>query len=413
MSFLFDKDTWQEIFGSISKNKLRTGITVIGVMWGIFLLMVLLGAARGMSNGFKNLFGDFATNSVFVWSQRSSMPFKGFQKGRNIQLTTRDVEILEEEYPDIKIIVPRSQTNNLIVRGTQTGSFQICGDYPILNEVQKKELIYGRWLNENDMINETKVTVIEENIYKQLFDKDEMPIGQYITINDISYQVVGVYKSAQNINIDGDAAFIPFSTFQKVYNRGNRINWMVVSGYEGVDIRQLEEDVLLTLRNLHSVNPEDKRAFGSFNLGDEIGKLTGFLTGMEFLTWFVGIATLIAGVIAIGNILLITVKERTKEIGIRRALGATPFEIRRQIILESVFLTTLSGSLGIIVGGFVLMFLDSFAASNPDSPFLNPTVDIPVVLLAVAILIVLGSLIGMIPAHRATIVKPIDALRED
>ncbi len=413
MKFLFDKDTWQEIFGSIGKNKLRTGITVVGVLWGIFLLMVLLGAARGLSNNFKNLFGNFATNSVFMWSQRTSMPFKGFQEGRGIQMTTRDVEILKSEYPGIKLLAPRSQSSGTLVRGVQTGDFQISGDYPILDQVQKKDLIYGRWLNENDIEEFTKVTVIAENIYKQLFEMGEYPIGEYISINDISYKVVGVYKEGANIDIDGDCAFIPFSTFQKVYNRGDKISWMVVTAYDGVDIEQLEQDIFLTLRNLHDVNPEDKRAFGAFNLGKEIAKLNGFLLGMQFLTWFVGIATLIAGVIAIGNILLITVKERTKEIGIRRALGATPFEIRRQIVLESVFLTTLSGSLGIIFGGLILMLMDSLFGSGDDPTLLNPTVDIPVVMLALLILISLGSLIGMIPAHRATIVKPIDALREE
>jgi putative ABC transport system permease protein len=413
MKFIFDKDTWQEIFGSIGKNKLRTAITVVGVMWGIFLLVVLLGSAKGLSNNFSRIFGDFATNSVFVWSQRTSMPFKGFQKGRSITLTTEDVEILKEAHPDISIIAPRAQTSSQVVRGTQTGDFQICGDLPILNDVQKKDLIWGRWLTQNDMDNYAKVTVIEENIYKQIFEKDEYPIGQYIKINNIPYQVVGVYEAAQNINIDGDAAFIPFTTFQKVYNRGNRINWMVVSGAKGVDIEQLEEDVLLTLRNQHSVNPEDERAFGSFNLGGEVKKINRFLIGMQFLTWFVGIATLIAGVIAIGNILLITVKERTKEIGIRRAIGATPREIRRQIILESVFLTTLSGSLGIIGGGAILFLLNATIANGPDAPLTNPTVDTVVIMIAFSVLITLGSLIGLIPAHRATMIKPIEALREE
>jgi putative ABC transport system permease protein len=413
MKFLFDKDTWQEIFGSIGKNKLRTGITVVGVLWGIFLLMVLLGAARGLSNNFKNLFGNFATNSVFMWSQRTSMPFKGFQEGRSIQMTTRDVEILKSEYPGIKLLAPRSQSSGTIVRGVQTGDFSISGDYPILDQVQKKDLLYGRWLTGNDIKENSKVTIIAENIYKQLFEKGENPIGEYISINDISYKVVGVYKEGASIDIDGDCAFIPFTTFQKVYNRGNKISWMVVTAHDDVDIEQLEQDIYLSLRNLHNVNPEDKRAFGGFNLGKEIAKLNGFLLGMQFLTWFVGIATLIAGVIAIGNILLITVKERTKEIGIRRALGATPFEIRRQIVLESVFLTTLSGSLGIIFGGLILMLLDTLLGSGDEAVLLNPTVDIPVVMLALFILISLGSLIGMIPAHRATIVKPIDALREE
>ncbi len=412
MKFLFDSDSWQEIYGSIRKNKLRTGITIIGVLWGIFLLVVLLGAARGMENNFKKIFGNFATNSVFVWSQRTSEPFKGFQKNRRVQLTTEDVKILQSEYEDIKFLAPRSQANSQIVKGFKSGSFNISGDYPILDQVQKKDLIYGRFLNENDIAGKTKVCVIEENIYKQLFDKNEDPIGQYVKINNINFKVIGVYKNG-NITFDGDAAYIPFTTFQQVYNRANRISWMMITAKEGIDIVQLEQDILLTLKNLHKVNPEDKRAFGSANLGVEIAKITGFLTGMQFLTWFVGIATLIAGVFAIGNILLITVKERTKEIGIRRAIGATPIEIKQQIILESVFLTTIAGMLGIVFGGLVLFFIDKFFGQGPDPTLINPTVNIPIILIAFAVLIVLGSLIGLIPAYIATVVKPIEALRDE
>ena len=185
-------------------------------------------------------------------------------------------------------------------------------------------------------------------MYKQLFDKDVMPVGEYIKINAINYKVIGVYQPSNTIDFDGDTAYIPFTTFKKVYNTADKIDWMMITANEGTDIEQMERDIILTLKNLHKVHPDDERAFGSVNLGKEIGKVTGFLTGMKFLTWFVGIATLIAGVFAIGNILLITVKERTKEIGIRRALGATPKMIRQQIILESVFLTTVAGMLGVI-----------------------------------------------------------------
>ena len=412
MKFLFDSDTWQEIYGGIRKNKTRTIITIIGVLWGIFLLVTLLGAARGLENNFKNIFGNFATNSVFMWSQRTELPFKGYQKGRRVQLTTRDVEVLESEYDDIKFIAPRSQTNNSITRGFKTGNFNISGDLPLLDQVQKKDLIYGRFINGNDIKLKSKVCVIEEEIYKQLFEKDEYPIGEMVNIGNISYKVVGVYKNG-NITFDGDAAYIPFTTFQQVYNRANRISWMMITGNDGVDIEQLEQDMLLTLKNLHKVDPEDKRAFGSANLAVEIGRFTGFLKGMQFLTWFVGIATLIAGVFAIGNILLITVKERTKEIGIRRAIGATPVEIRRQVVLESVFLTTIAGMLGIIFGGAILYFLDTQFGSGPDPTLINPTVNIPIVLLAFLILIVLGTLIGLIPAYMATLVKPIEALRDE
>ncbi|GFD75127.1 MULTISPECIES: ABC transporter permease [Tenacibaculum] len=414
MKFLFDSDTWQEIYGSIRKNKLRTGITIVGVLWGIFILVVLLGAARGMENNFKRIFGDFATNSVFLWTQRTDMPFKGFQKGRRFDLTFKDIEVLEKEYSnEIKLLAPRNQTNGTVVKDFKSGDFQVSGDYPVLDRVQKKDLIYGRFLNQNDIKNNSKVCVISEDMYKQLFDKKEVPIGQYVKISNVNYKVVGVYKPSNTIDIDGDTAYIPFTTFQKVYNTSNKVDWMMITANEGVDIKQMEKDILLTLKNLHKVHPEDKRAFGSVNLGDQIDKLMGFLTGMQFLTWFVGIATLIAGVFAIGNILLITVKERTKEIGIRRALGATPISIKRQIVLESVFLTTVAGMLGIIFGGLVLFLLDLLVGGGDDPTLVNPTVNIPIVMLAFSILVILGTLIGLIPAYMATVVKPIEALREE
>ncbi|WBX72746.1 ABC transporter permease [Tenacibaculum pacificus] len=413
MKFLFDSDTWQEIYGSIRKNKVRTAITIIGVLWGIFLLVVLLGASRGMENNFKKIFGNFATNSVFIWAQSTDTPFKGFQKGRRFLPTLTDVKILKQEFKEIKLLAPRSQSDGQIIKGFKSGSFQISGDYPILDQVQKKNLIYGRFLNENDILSKAKVVVIAEDIYKQLFDKKEEPIGQYIKINNINYKVIGVYKESSSINFDGACAYIPFTTFQQVYNMGDKIHWMMITANEGVDIKQLEKDVLLTLKSLHKVHPDDKRAFGSVNLGVEIAKFTGFLTGMQFLTWFVGIATLIAGVFAIGNILLITVKERTKEIGIRRALGATPKSIRQQIVLESVFLTTVAGMLGIIFGALVLFIIDAAFGQGPDATLVNPTVNIPIILIAFTTLVVLGTLIGLIPAHMATVVKPIEALREE
>lgn len=414
MKFLFDSDTWQEIYGSIRKNKMRTIITIIGVLWGIFLLVVLLGAARGIENNFNKIFGSFATNSVFVWTQATDTPFKGFQKNRRFSLTLKDVEILKSEYSEeIKLLAPRNQTSNLIVKGFKTGTFQVSGDYPVLDKIQKKDLLYGRFLNGNDILSTAKVCVISEEMYKQLFDKNEKPIGQLVKINNINYKVVGVYKRSQGVSFDGDSAYIPFTTFQKVYNTGNRIDWMMITANEGIDIEQMEADILLTLKNLHKVHPEDKRAFGSVNLGVEIAKITGFLTGMQFLTWFVGIATLIAGVFAIGNILLITVKERTKEIGIRRALGATPVSIRRQIVLESIFLTTVAGMLGIVFGALVLYVLEMLVGQGDDAVLVNPTVNIPIILIAFLTLTILGTLIGLIPAYMATLVKPIEALREE
>ena len=414
IKFLFDTDTWQEIYSSIRKNKMRTAITIIGVMWGIFLLVVLLGAARGVENNFNKLFGNFATNSVFVWAQQTSKPFKGFQEGKALTLKMSDLESIKKEIPGLEFVVPRLQAQALAVNDFKSGNFGIFGDYPELDEVQKMDMIYGRFINHNDIVEKKKVCVIEEEIYKQLFDKDVQPMGTYIKINNINYKVIGMYKKGQ-IGSGGSQGniHIPFTTFQQVYNRGDDVGWMMITGKPEFDITQIEADVKLLLKNLHKVHPEDERAFGSFNLGKEIAKVTGFITGMQFLTWFVGIATLIAGVFAIGNILLITVKERTKEIGIRRALGAKPWEIKRQIILESVFLTSIAGALGIIFGGLVLMIIDATLGQGEEAVLSNPTVDIPVILIAALTLVVLGTLIGLIPAHTAVSIRPIEALREE
>ena len=414
MKFIFDSDTWQEIYSSIRKNKMRTGITIIGVMWGIFLLVVLLGAAKGLENNFNRLFGNFATNSVFVWAQATSQPFKGFQEGRSLTLKMSDLENIRNEIDGLEFVVPRHQGQALAVNNFKTGNFGVFGDYPELDMVQKKDMVYGRFINNNDILEKKKVCVIEEEIYKQLFDKDEYPLGTYIKLNDINYQVIGMYKQGQ-IGSGGPQGniHIPFTTFQQVYNRGDSIGWFMITGKPEFDIVQIEADVKLLLRNLHKVHPEDERAFGSFNLGEAFGKFMGFLIGMQFLTWFVGIATLIAGVFAIGNILLITVKERTKEIGIRRALGAKPWEIKRQIILESVFLTSIAGALGIILGGFILMIIDATLGSGDEPTLTNPTVDIPVIIIAAITLVVLGTLIGLIPAQTAVSIRPIEALREE
>jgi len=410
--FIFDIDTWQEIFEGIRKNKLRTAITIFGVMWGIFLLVVLLGMARGFENYFEKQFGGFATNSVFVWGRSTGKPFKGYQTGRTIRLTSSDVIAVRNNIEGLEFVVPRNRANALVVNGLEAVNQMIYGDYPLLHQIQKKDLVYGRFINENDIKERKKVCVIEKDIYKKLFEIDEYPIGQYIKINNINYQVVGMYK--RGTIYMGDAIHIPFSTFQQVYSQGDKIGVMIVTGKPEFDIVQIESDAKLLLKNLHQVNPEDTRAFGSMNLGKEVEKFTGFLTGIQFLTWFVGIATLIAGIFAIGNILLITVKERTQEIGIRRALGAKPKEIKQQIVLESVFLTSIAGALGIIFGGAILFWVDNMAAvKSGDVPLENPTVNIPIIILAVFLLVILGTLIGLIPAHIATSIKPIDALRDE
>ena len=419
MKFIFDKDSWQEIFGSIKKSKLRTAITVIGVLWGVFLFITLLGAAKGMENGFDKEFKNLATNSIFLWAQRTERPHKGFQRGRSMRLKIQDVEAIKKQIPEVQFVVPRNVQGVFggppasVKRKTNTKTYKLFGDYPILDNVNKVKIIDGRFINVNDINSERKVCIIGEKIVDELFKKDEKPVGDFLEINGSFFQVVGTYKDNGTSFEKDDSIYIPFSTYRKINNTGENIGWMVIAASKDANIVEVEKNAKAILKRRHNVHPDDERAFGSFNFGEMFGKITGFVTGIKFLTWFVGISTLIAGVIAIGSILLITVKERTKEIGIRRAVGATPAKIRGQIVLESVFLTLLAGILGIIFAGFVLMIVNATLAGGDGIPFVNPTVNVGVALGAVAALVTFGSLIGLIPAQRAVMIRPIEALREE
>jgi len=412
--YIFDIESWQEIFESIRKNKLRTTITILGVLWGIFLLVTLLGVTRGMKNKFDILFNSFATNSMFIWGQSTSLPFKGYKEGRQIKLKLTNVEQIKQEIRGIDFVIPRNISQRNISRNFASFTTGVFGDDPMINKIQSFNMLAGRFINELDNQEKKKVCVIEENIYKQFFKPHENPIGQTIDINGSVFLIIGLYRKdpARSGGPNGEV-HIPFNTFQNAYNQGNHIGWLMITGKLGYDTKQLELDIKLLLKNLHLVHPEDNRAFGSFNLGNELKKVQSFLIGMQFLTWFVGIATLIAGVVAIGNILLITVKERTREIGIRRAIGAKPIDIIRQIVLESVFLTTFAGILGIILGGFVLMTIDYIWGQSDLAVLVNPTVNIPIILIALMLLVVIGSAIGLIPALMAIKIKPIEALKED
>ena len=421
MRLIFNRDTWQEIFGSISKNKGRTVITVIGVLWGIFIYIALSGSAAGLSNGFTEAFKGTAANSMFVWSRQTSMPYDGYKTGRYVQLKHSDVAQIKAQVPEIQYIAPRNvkgiwgSTPALTVRGQRTGNYAVYGDFPVLNQILPKKVYEGgRFLNQEDIKYARKVCVIGERIQKELFDKDEDPIGEYIRIDGSYFKVIGILKFSQGgggFESDSDIN-VPFSTYKKLYNTADNVGWYTMAAYDDADVVEAEKRVKQLLKKIHRVHPDDPRAIGSFNLGEMFNRILGFSNGMTFLSIVVGIATILAGVIGIGNILLISVKERTKELGIRRALGATPGEVRGQIILESVFLTILSGIIGIILGALVLSGINA-ATQDLEFPYTNPTVPVSFVLGSLGIMVTLGTLIGLIPAQRAVSIKPIDALREE
>jgi len=340
--------------------------------------------------------------------------------GRRLQLKIQDVTVLENRIPEIQYIAPRNAKGVFgdapakVVRGLKSGDYAIYGDFPTYTKIATKKIYDGgRFINDEDIAQNRKVCVIGERTEKELFEEGENPIGAYIRLDNIYFQVVGVHKYTPGGGFESDSdVFIPFSTFKKLYNTADNVGWLTIAAYDDADVVQVEKDVKSTLKNIHKVNPKDERAFGAFNLGEVFNKIMGFAKGMTFLSLVVGIATILAGVIGIGNILLIAVKERTKELGVRRALGATPKEVKSQIILESVFLTTIAGVLGIILGAFVLNIVN-ILTKDGDFPYANPTVPIPYVLGAMGLMIVLGTLIGLIPAQRAVSIKPIDALREE
>jgi putative ABC transport system permease protein len=394
-----------------------------GVGWGMFLYVSLLGAAKGMENGFDKLFSGFATNSIFLWAQKTSIPYEGFPKGREVHLQLSDMDMLKRKVSAIDYISPQNARGSFtgtpgesMSRNGKNGTYSLTGDYAVGNKISEKKLIFGRYLNDADVMGNKNVVVIGEEIYKNFFDakKKENPVGKQVNIKGLFFNVIGVFRVKKGGGFENDrTAFIPLSTYTKMYNAGEQIDMFAIVSKPNANVNGVEEDVKLVLKTKNKVSPEDTNAFGSFNLGKEFKKLTGFLTGMQLLTIIVGTLTILAGVIAISNILLITVKERTKEIGIRRALGAKPAEVRNQILLESVVITLSSGILGFMCGIFVLIILNMVTQNQDEFPFYNPTVNYGNVFGAMAVMVILGLIIGMIPAQRAVKIRPIEALRSE
>jgi len=420
MKLLFKADTWEEIFSSINKNRVRTVLTVIGVLWGIFVYIAMSGAAKGLDNGFERQFESVAMNSLFAWSQSTSKPYKGFRTGRRIQLKLSDIDVLKKRIPEIQYIAPRNATGvfggapALTVRGQKSGSYNVYGDFPVYTQIATKKIYdEGRFINQSDIDYNRRVCIIGERTKSELFEDDEEAVGSFVRINDIYFRVVGVHKFVPGGGFESDSdIFIPFTTFNRLYNKGDEVDFMSIAAFDDADIIQVEKDVKTVLKSIHQVDPTDERAFGSFNLGEVFGRIKGFANGLTFLSLVIGVATILAGVIGIGNILLISVKERTKELGVRRALGATPAEVRNLILVESVFLTVISGVMGIILGAATLSLVNSLTEGS-DFPYTNPTVPIPYVIGALALMVILGTLIGLIPAQRAVSIRPIEALREE
>ncbi|GGI56578.1 ABC transporter permease [Winogradskyella haliclonae] len=417
---MFNKDRWNEILEALNANKVRTFLTAFGVFWGITILVLLLALTNGLRNGVTADFGNFATNSMFMWTRGTSKPYKGLPKSRFFRYKTDDVAALREEFPELKYISPRNQLGgfqgaNNVIRGTKTGAFEIYGDYPEFIKQKPMDILEGRFLSYSDINAKRKVCVIGPDVVAGLYDKNEEVIGSHIKINGVNFMVIGTFKMS---NSQGDSEeeantiFIPFTTFSLAFNYGDRVSWFALTAHDNFPITSVKERIFNLMRTRHTVHPEDERAIGHFDLSEEFGRINGLFDILSIVGYFVGILILASGVIGINNIMLIVVKERTKEIGVRRALGATPWAIKGQILQESLILTILSGMVGVAFAAFVIWGMNSILDSvGPVDNFANPSVSMQVVFVALTILILAGVLAGLIPANRATKMKPVDALR--
>lgn len=413
---MFDFDKWQEIFGTIRKNKLRTFLTALGVFWGVFMLVFLMGAGNGLENGVTTQFSIKIKNSLFVWSQRTSLPYKGLPPGRFNQLTSDDVNAIRDEIKEISYIAPRMWVpSGEITHGDNSAAFDVRGELKDVFHIESMEMGEGRFINDLDEAERRKIAVIGHRVREVLFEPDEEVIGNYLTIRGTPYKIVGIFKSLANGDNAADeeqTIFIPLSTAQQVTNRHNEINWFVCAVKDQYNAAVVDVKVKDLLKKRHRIHPDDPQGINSDNIAEEFAEVMGLFTGISIIVWIVGIGSLMAGVIGVGNIMLIIVKERTKEIGIRKAMGATPASIVSMILLESVFITTLAGYFGLIAGMGVI-FLMKLAAGDGGDFFANPEIDITVGLGALIILVVSGAITGLIPAMQAASVNPVIALKDE
>ena len=419
---MFNRNRWNEILEVLTSNLFRTSLTAFGVFWGIFILILLLAAGKGLENGIKQDFGDIATNTMFMWTRTVTKSYEGMSKGRRFNYRLSDVDDIRENIPELRFISPRNQLtgfngSNNVVRGLNTGAFDVYGDYPEFIKQEPMEITSGRFINYGDINEKRKVAIIGEGVRSSLYDKNDEIIGSYIKIQGVNFMVIGTYKKKNNDG-DGEEAqkqiFVPFTSFSQAFNMGDRVSWMAITANDGTPITSIKNNIFDIVKKNHKIHPEDERAVGHFDLFEQYNRVESLFMALRVIAYFVGILVLLSGVIGVSNIMLIVVKERTKEIGIRRALGASPGNIRGQIMTESVFLTIISGMAGIALGALFIYAINSLIDMNgPIDMFANPSVNLGVVTIALTILVISGLLAGLIPAQNAIRVKPVDALRTE
>ena len=408
---MFDRDVWQEIFNTIKKNKLRTFLTGFSVGWAIFILVMLLASVNGMQNGFYTQFNDDANNSIFVRSGVTSKAYGGFEADRRIQFKDDDIEYIKASFPkDIEYISGRYRASTTARYKSETGSYSVQAVAPDHQMIEKTLVMSGRYINEADYINKAKVAVIGRKVAEDLFKKED-PIGKFVEFNGLPFRVIGVFTDEGDDNAER-VIYAPMTTYQRIYGNTNLINSIALTynpNYDLTEALEFSDRLEILMKRRHAVHPDDQAAIGVWNYAQAFDDISKFTAVLRFIGIGVGFLILIAGIVGIGNIMVFTIKERTKEIGIRKALGAKPSQIVNLVILEYVFITAISGFVGLLFAWIILAIIGPTIQSPA---FTNPNVSLGVVVTATIILIVAGVLAGLLPAMKAAKVKPIVALSD-
>ena len=405
-------DRWQEIYDTVSKNKLRTALTGFSVAWGIFMLIILLGSGQGLKNGFELDFKDDAINSIWIWGGTTSLPYKGIQPGKRIRFRNADLEYIKRNLPGVEYITGRfNRWNQQITYRENSGSFRMRAVHPDHQKLENTIMLEGRYINKFDVSDYRKVAIVGKKIQEQLFGEDD-PIGKYINTQGMNFKIVGIFKD-EGGEREEEIIYIPISTAQRAFNGADRLHQIMFTMGDATveESMQLVEQVTSMLASRHVFDPKDDEAIYINNQTENYENIMGVLNAITLFVWIIGVMTIIAGIVGIGNIMMITVKERTREIGIRKALGASPMSVIQLIMQESVVITAVAGYLGLFAGIFLLEFVSGII-TDPGI-FYNPEVDLGLAVLATLILIVSGAIAGFVPAMRAAAIRPIEALRDE
>ena len=412
----FDIDRYREILDTLTRNKSRSFLTGFGVFWGVFMLVSLLGGGQGLKELLQKNFEGFATNSAIIWAQPTTKPYAGFRKGRQWSMVYKDVERLKQQVPELEVVSPvLSHWGGSATFSDKKSSCSMKGLLPNYQEVEAPKMYYGRYLNDMDIKQNRKVCVIGKKVYKDLFPGGGDPCGKMICVDKIYYDVVGVDYSSGNMNINGrteESVVVPLTLMQKAYNLGDSVHMICVTAKPGITMNSISDKMRSVVAHAHQIDLADEKGIMVFNTEVLFGMLDNLFNGVNFLILLVGIGTLLAGAIGVSNIMMVTVRERTTEIGIRRAIGATPRNILGQIITESVILTAVAGMSGIL---FSVIILEMLELGNTSDGIVTAHFQVKfwTAIGAIVLLSILGVLAGLAPAARAMSIKPVDAMRDE